>query len=129
MQIGATTPLSPLARPNGPALPAPVMKKIDESAKSFESMFMSQMMQFMWSGDAGRADETFGGGHGEEMWRGMLVQEFGKISSEGQGMGIASSVRDQMIRMQQAQMLPQPISETAHSSTTPDTDPTQETAR
>ncbi len=107
MQIGALTSTTP-AQAAKSALPAPVMKKIDEASKSFESMFMSQMMQFMWAGGQ-EADETFGGGHGEEMWRGMLVQEFGKISTEGKGMGLASSVRDQMIRLQQSQMAPTAI--------------------
>ena len=112
MQIGALNSLAhtPAAKASGPAIPAPVMKKIDEASKSFESMFMSQMMQFMWAGDS-QADETFGGGHGEEMWRGMLVQEFGKISAEGPGMGIAQDVRTQMIHMQQMQMAPQQTSD------------------
>lgn len=104
-------------------LPAPVMKKIDAASQSFESMFTSQMMQFMWTGN--EADATFGGGHGEEMWRSQLVNEFGKISSGGKGLGIADSVKTAMIDMQlRAQHQLQAAQQTALAApATPNIDP------
>lgn len=77
--------------------------KIDTAASNFESMFMSQMMQFVWSGaGATGADENFGGGHAEEMWRGMLVDQFGSIASKTGNLGIADKVKAEMLRIQAA---------------------------
>ena len=81
-----------------------VMNKINTASQNFESMFMSQMMQFVWSGSgAMNADETFGGGHAEEMWRGMLVDQYGSIASKTGSLGLADKVKAEMIRIQSAQ--------------------------
>lgn len=77
------------------------LQKSDETAKSFESMFMAEMMQFMWTDN--EVNETFGGGHAEEVWRGMMVQEFGSIASKGGGLGIADQVKAELIKVQEQQ--------------------------
>jgi Rod binding domain-containing protein len=69
-----------------------------EAAKEFEGMFMTQMLQPMF--DTVSVDPQFGGGHGEEMMRGFLVQEYGKIVSKNSHLGIADAVRDEMQRIQ-----------------------------
>jgi hypothetical protein len=43
----------------------------------------------------------FGGGHGEEVMRGFLVQEYGKMIANKSHLGIADAVRAEMIRAQQ----------------------------
>ncbi len=73
---------------------------IDKTAKDFEGMFMSQMLQPMFEGM--NVDKTFGGGNGEKIMRGMLVQEYGKIASKGTHLGIADAVKSEMIRAQNA---------------------------
>lgn len=126
MQVAALNAAT-IAHKAQPALPAPVMHKIDEASRNFESMFMSQMMQFMWTGN--EADETFGGGHGEEMWRSQLVNEFGKISSSGGGTGLADTVKTAMVRMQlQAQAQAQSAAYTPAAPGTTETTDTTNTA-
>jgi len=74
--------------------------KTAESAKEFEAMFLSEMLNHMFSGL--EVDPMFGGGHGEEMFRSMMVQEYGRIMAGGRnGIGIADEVQKMMLQMQQ----------------------------
>jgi peptidoglycan hydrolase FlgJ len=77
----------------------PAQKNVDQAANDFEGMFMSQMLQPMF--DTVGVDPLFGGGHGEEMMRGFLVQEYGKLLSKNSHLGIAAAVRGEMQHLQQ----------------------------
>lgn len=81
-------------RPRGKAS----MDTIDKNAKDFEGMFMSQMLQPMFEGVG--VDPVFGGGHGEEIMRSFLVQEYGKALAAGGHLGIADAVKNEMIKAQ-----------------------------
>jgi len=72
--------------------------KIEESAKDFESVFMSQMIKPMW--DTVETDPDFGGGPGEDVMRDMLVQEYGKSMASVDNYKLAKSVMDVMITIQ-----------------------------
>ena len=85
---------------------AVTMDAIDKKSKDFESMFMSQMLQPMFEGLG--VDPTFGGGHGEEVMRSFLIQEYGKAMSVGGHLGIADAVKNAMIKAQEAHMKPTP---------------------
>ena len=74
------------------------MRKV---AKDFEAVFLSQMLQPMFQNLG--AEAHFGGGHGEDVWRSMQVQEYGKAITEAGGIGIADSVLREMIKMQELQ--------------------------
>lgn len=76
------------------------IEKIDAAAKDFEAMFISEMMKPMFEGI--KPDEQFGGGKGEEIFSGMMVQEYGKLMAETGQLGIADSIKGEMIRMQEA---------------------------
>lgn len=73
---------------------------VDKTAKDFESMFMSQMLQPMFEGM--EVNPLFGGGNGEKIMRTFLVQEYGKIAANGSHLGIADAVKGEMIRAQSA---------------------------
>jgi len=49
-----------------------------------------------------KTDGLFGGGHAEEMWRGVMNQEYGKAIAKSGGFGIADKVYNQMIQAQAA---------------------------
>ena len=72
--------------------------RAEEAAKDFESVFISQMLSHMFSGV--EVDPMFGGGQGEEMFRSMMVEEYGKQLADQGGIGIASSVKAKLIEMQ-----------------------------
>jgi Rod binding domain-containing protein len=76
-------------------------KSIDQAAMEFEGMFMTQMLQPMF--DTVSVDPLFGGGHGEEMMRGFLVQEYGKIVAQNSHLGITDAVRGEMQHIQDKQ--------------------------
>lgn len=93
-------PNAPIKRPEGSLLNAHEKAAIDAQATDFEAMFMSQMLHFMWTDI--ETNETFGGGHGEDQWRGMLMDEYGKVSAKAGNLGIADAVRSEMIRAQES---------------------------
>lgn len=93
-------PNAPVKRPEGSLLNAAEKAAIDQQAQDFEAMFMSQMLQFMWTDIETNSD--FGGGHGEEMWRGMMIEEYGKVSAKAGNLGIADAVKSEMIRAQES---------------------------
>lgn len=77
------------------------MEKIEEAAKDFEAMFVSEMMKPMFEGL--KPNSLFGGGKTEEVFRGMLIDEYGKDIAARGGLGIADQVKEQLIRAQQGQ--------------------------
>lgn len=76
------------------------MAKIDETAQDFEAVFVAEMMKPMFEGISTEA--PFGGGKGEEVFRGMLLQEYGKMIASTGSIGLSSSIKNEMIRMQEA---------------------------
>lgn len=81
-----------------PAMDAKAMAKFDAAAKDFEAMFVSEMMKPMFEGI--KVDPTFGGGKGEEIFQGMMLQEYGKMMAETGQLGIADTIKQELIRMQ-----------------------------
>lgn len=93
-----TTSLKNIAVP-GSTLDPKTLRKIDEAAQDFEAVFLSEMIKPMFEGI--EVDENFGGGRGEEVFSDLLVQEYGKSMSQAGGIGIASFVREELIRQQE----------------------------
>lgn len=75
-------------------------EKIAESAQDFESFFLSQMLKPMF--DTVKTNEMFGGGAGEDAWKGLMVDEYAKEVAKKGGLGIADQVMKVMIQAQEA---------------------------
>jgi Rod binding domain-containing protein len=112
------TPLSvanmtPQANASGAAnalLTAKNQKDVKQSATKFEAMFMQEMLSHMYEGMD--TNGPFGGGHGEEVFRSMMIQEYGnKIANSGQTK-IAPMLEKEMLRMQEDQKNPRGTSTT-----------------
>jgi Rod binding domain-containing protein len=73
--------------------------KVQEVAQEFEAVFLAQMLNQMFEGIA--ADPMFGGGPGEQMYRSMMLNEYGKIMSDAGGVGIAEALRREIITLQE----------------------------
>ncbi len=71
---GAMTALqsAPVARPSRTSDPAAAKK----AAEQFEGVFINQFLGEMFAGIS--TDGPFGGGQGEEMFRSLMVDEYGK---------------------------------------------------
>jgi peptidoglycan hydrolase FlgJ len=72
--------------------------QIAETAKNFEASFMSVMMQQMFEGV--KTSEPFGGGNGEAMFKSMMSDAMSKQVSKAGGIGLASSIQREMLKMQ-----------------------------
>ncbi len=75
------------------------MAEIEEAAKEFEAVFMAEMLKPMFAGMS--PDPTFGGGHAEEIFQGMMLQEYGNVMAEKGGVGLAKHVKAELIRIQE----------------------------
>ena len=88
---------------------APIMApqatdKAGKVAKEFEGVFISQFLGSMFSGI--KADSEFGGGEGEEMFRSMMVDQYGKQMEARGGFGLASAVQRQLLKNQEIPVSP-----------------------
>lgn len=75
------------------------IQKIEEAAKEFESVFIAEMLRPMF--ETVETNELFGGGNGEDTWKGMLVDEYGKGIAKAGGIGLADHITAAMIQMQE----------------------------
>ncbi|NCC22980.1 MAG: flagellar biosynthesis protein FlgJ [Alphaproteobacteria bacterium] len=75
------------------------IKAIEDSAREFEAVFLSAMLKPIF--EQIEVDGLFGGGKGEEVFRGMMVQEYGKMIAQTGTIGIADQVKAELIRIQE----------------------------
>jgi Rod binding domain-containing protein len=88
-----------------PLAPAPKATvdaaKADAASKEYESVFISQFLGSMFSGI--KTDGLTGGGQGEEMFRSLMINEFGKSIEQRGGFGLAAQMKAQLLKHQEAQ--------------------------
>jgi len=75
-------------------------EKIRKTAEDFEAFFLGQMLQPMFASIG--TDGPMGGGHAEQVWRSMMVDEIGKSVAKSGGIGLADDVQAAILRMQEA---------------------------
>lgn len=74
------------------------LKRVSED---FEAFYASQMFEQMFTGL--EPDEMTGGGEGEQMFRSLLIQEYGKAAARQHALGIADIVQRQLLQLQEVQ--------------------------
>ena len=79
-------------------------QKITETAKTFESAFLSQVLGSLFEGVG--ESSAFGGGHGEQAFRSLLNDAMAKQMSNRGGIGLAKPIEKEMLRMQGLPALP-----------------------
>ena len=72
--------------------------KAKESAENFESMFLSNMFQEMFTGVDG--DGPMGGSGALKVWRSFAIDQFAKSFAKAGGIGIAPMVYDTILKEQ-----------------------------
>ena len=107
--------LNPALMDQAKKVPDIDMKRIEETARDFEAMFMTEMLKPMFEGL--EVDSTFGGGKGEEVFRGFLLEEYGKNMAATGSLGIADMVKEQLIQMQSDASAPK-LAQNMHSDNT-----------
>lgn len=74
-------------------------------SQDFEALFVGMMMKSMRE-TVGK-DKLTGGGHGEEVYRSMLDQEYANVSvKQGRGLGIAKILEKDIIRQESRKVAP-----------------------
>jgi Rod binding domain-containing protein len=82
-----------------PVLPAATERKIDDAAREFESVFLSQMFETVWQ--TVPTDGAMGGGMGESIFRSMMVQDIGKQVALQGGIGLAPYIKAELLKIQE----------------------------
>ena len=99
MALGSYGPTGAMARP-GAKISAAQMAAVDKTAKEYEAGFVSAMLESMFAGI--KTNKLFGGGSGEDMYRSLLNQEYGKAIAERGSLGIADAIKREMLHLQEA---------------------------
>jgi Rod binding domain-containing protein len=96
-----TNSLQTAKQPSAADLARMSPEKAREAAVEFEGFFIASALESMFSGI--ETDGLFGGGHGEKVFRSMLLQEYGKSIAEKSGLGIADTVQREILKLQEVQ--------------------------
>jgi Rod binding domain-containing protein len=75
------------------------LQQIQKSAQDFEAVFATEMLNPMFEGV--EVDQTFGGGHGEEMFRTLVTEQYGKQIAKDDSLGMAKEITDALLRIQE----------------------------
>ena len=74
------------------------LEQIEQVAQEFEAVFVAEMLKPMFEGT--QAPAPFNGGKGEEIFQGLLINEYGKMIAGTGSIGIADSIKAQLIKTQ-----------------------------
>lgn len=72
--------------------------KAKAAAEDFEAMFLNTMFQQMFTGIDG--DGPFGGSGALKVWRSFLTDQYARTFAKSGGIGIASDVYSELLRLQ-----------------------------
>lgn len=94
-------PRAVAATPHPPQAPKTGMtpERLRRAAGEFEAFYLAQALQPMFEGISSEA--PFGGGMAEEMWRSLLVDEYGKAMAKAGGIGIADTIVRSLVDVQE----------------------------
>jgi Rod binding domain-containing protein len=82
-------PLGPTTPPAATAAQDARFEALRDVAVQFEAVFLAQMLDYA---GVGRTPEGFGGGAGEEAFRGHLIGEQARLMADGGGIGLAETI-------------------------------------
>lgn len=77
------------------------MGQIEKASKDFESLFISQMVEQMFGDSEG--DSAFGSSETNDVYKGMMMDEYGKQISKAGGIGVADYVKRELMKLQEVQ--------------------------
>ncbi len=73
---------------------------VRRAAEDFEAVFLGQMLAPIFA--TLKTDALFGGGPSEDIYRSLLVEEYGKSIAAAGGIGIADQVQREILALQEA---------------------------
>lgn len=81
-------------------------QKLKKVSQDFEALFVGMMMKSMRETVA--KDKLTGGGHGEDVYRSMLDQQYAEESVKRGGLGLAKQIEKELVR-QESKRIPRKI--------------------
>ena len=75
-------------------------RKIKDVSQQFESVFLTNMVEEMFSG-VQEAEGPMGTGPAQSAWRSMLNEEYAKSITANGGIGIADQVQRELVALQE----------------------------
>jgi len=75
-----------------------IKSKTKAAAENFESMFLSNTFEQMFTGING--DGPFGGSGALKVWRSFMIDQYAKTFAKSGGIGIAAKVYDTLLKQQ-----------------------------
>ncbi len=97
-------PLSLDASMLSPPPSASYKANLREKAKGLEGVFLNTLTSTMFS--TIKTDDEFGGGIGEDTWRGMQAEQMADAIAKSGGIGLADSVTRNLLDVQEAVKFP-----------------------
>lgn len=82
-----------------PPVPTVMSRKLEEGAREFEGIFISQMLETAWS--TVPTDGMTGGGMGEDIFRSLMIQDIGQQMARQGGIGLAPYIQAELLKMQE----------------------------
>lgn len=79
--------------------PTPGDARMRATAQAFEAVLLGQLTGLMLG--SAPTDGEFSGGHGEDMFRGVLAEQIGNEIARRGGLGLAPAILQQIITLQQ----------------------------
>jgi len=70
------------------------------AAEDFESVFLNNMLQTMFTGLENGG--TWGSGEGAEAWQGLMINEYAQSITKAGGIGLADAVERELLALQEA---------------------------
>ena len=75
--------------------------RIRQQAEELEGVFLNMLTKEMFAGIKTN-DENFGGGFGEDTWRGMQSEQLANSMAQNGGIGLADQLMGEMLALQEA---------------------------
>ncbi len=70
-----------------------------KTAEDFAAFFFSQSLESVFANMS--TDKMFGGGSGEDVFKSLLTQEYGKVMARSAGAGLTDTVQREILRLQE----------------------------
>jgi len=87
-------------KPQAPQLSAKNEKQATKVAQDFEAVFIAEILSPMF--ESLPTDGPFGGGPSEGIFRSMMVEQYSKSLAAQGGLGLADTVKRQLLQAQEA---------------------------
>lgn len=101
--------MTPSSSVQSPGIQAPVTaphptadaSKARKVSQQFEGVLISEMLNDMFAGV--KTDGMFGGGAGEDMFRTLMIDEYGKQVAKQGGLGLSDHITRELLKRQETQ--------------------------